>query len=162
MKAVSFVFACLALIVLIAPLRAQDAAKKKAAKKTPAPLAAIEKQLASLDLSADQKQKVDDILAKYRDQFAAAQTKMPKLSKEQRQAQKEAAEKAKAEGKKGKEQKDAVDAALNLTEEQKKDRQESQATMKELQASLKKDLTGVLTAEQAAKLAPPKRKKKAA
>lgn len=145
----------LGLAILVMPLLAEDAKpkKKKGAgkKQTVRPVAAMEKQLAALDLSDDQKKKTDEILAKYNEKFAAVQGKNP-LSKEQRQARKEAMDKAKAEGKKGPELKAAVDAAVILTAEQEEAQQKAQAATKELQASLKKDVSEVLTAEQAAKL----------
>lgn len=149
----------LGLFVLMAtPVIAEEKPAKKQGKNTPRPIVAVEKQLAELDLSNEQKKKVDDILASYKKKFAEAQAKGPRLTKEQRQIQKDATAKAKAEGKKRKELQAEVDAALNLTEEQKQSRQQAAAAQKELQAALKKDLAGVLNAEQVAKLSPKKKK----
>ena len=63
-------------------------------------------------------------------------------------AQREARQKATAEGKKGKELRQEVDAALNLTEEQKKAQQDQAKEAGELRANLKKALAGVLNEEQ--------------
>jgi Spy/CpxP family protein refolding chaperone len=158
-KSVSLMLLGLALIVLqAAPVCAQEKRAKKQAQNPPRQIVAVEKQLAELNLTDDQKKKVDDILASYKPKFADAQAKAPKLTKEQRQAQKEATEKAKADGKKGKELQAEVNAALNLTDEQKKEREAAASATKELQASLKKELAGVLTADQAKVLSKGKKK----
>jgi hypothetical protein len=142
-------------LLLCFALTAEEKPGKKANRKQAAgPVAAIEKQLATLDLGPDQKEKVDKILADYKPKFAA--NKAAALTAEQKQAQKEAQEKAKADGKKGKEARAEVEAALKLTDEQKKAR----AANQELQASLKKDLAGVLNAEQLEKAGLQGKKKK--
>jgi hypothetical protein len=153
MKAVSLLSLALALVVFVtSPLLAQEAkGKKKRNPQANAPrqLKDIENKLSSLSLKDDQKKKVDEILASYKKKFADVQAKAPKLTKEQRQTQKEATEKAKAEGKKGKELQAEVAAALNLSEEQKKQRQAVEEERKQLVAALKKELSGVLTPDQA-------------
>jgi Spy/CpxP family protein refolding chaperone len=153
MKAVSLLSLILALLVVItSPLLAQDGKGKKkrnANAATARQLKDVEDKLSSLDLTDEQKRKVDDLLASYKQKFADVQGKAPKLSKEQRQTQKEVTEKAKAEGKKGKQLQAEIAAALNLTDEQKKQREEAGAERKRLLASLKKDLAEVLTPEQA-------------
>lgn len=153
----------LGLAIVVMPLLAEDAKpkKKKAAgrKQTVRPVAAMEKQLAALDLSDDQKKKTDEILAKYNEKFTAVQAKNP-LTKEQRQARQEATQQAKADGKKGPELKAAVDAAVKLTDEQKAEQQKSQAATRDLQAALKKEVLEVLNAEQSAKLSPKGKGKK--
>jgi len=136
-------------------LIAEEKAEKKAAKgKAAGPVAAIEKQIASLELGPDQKEKVDKILGDYKAKFA--QNKSAALTAEQKKAQKDAQEKAKADGKKGKEARAEVETALKLTDEQKKAR----AANQELQASLKKELSAVLNAEQLEKAGLQARKKK--
>lgn len=147
------------ILLLVSPLAAEEKPAKKKGENAARPIAAVEKQLAGLDLTDDQKKKVTDILASYKQKFADAQAKAPKLTKEQRQTQKEAAAKAKADGKKGKEAQAEINAALNLTDEQKKEREAAAAATKELQASLKKELTGVLTADQAKALSKGKKNK---
>ena len=165
MKSVSLKLLGLGLIILlvsllVSPLAAEEKlAKKKGQNAVPRQIVAVEKQLAGLNLSDDQKKKVDDILGSYKKKFADVQSKTPKLSKEQRQTQKEASAKAKADGKKGKELQAEVNAALNLTEEQKKEREAAAFETKELQTSLKKELAGVLTADQAKALSKGKKNK---
>jgi hypothetical protein len=159
MKSVSLKLLGLGLIVLlISPLAAEEKPAKKKGQNAARPVAAVEKQLAELKLSHDQQKKVDDILASYKQKFADALAKAPKLTKEQRQTQKEATAKAKADGKKRKELQAEVEAALKLTDEQKKEREAAASATKELQASLKKELAGVLTAEQAVVLSKGKKK----
>lgn len=160
MKSVSLKLLGLGLIVLlVSPLAAEEKPAKKPGQNTARPIVAVERQLAEINLSDDQKKKVDDILASYKPKFADAQAKGPKLTKEQRQTQKEAAAKAKADGKKGKDLQADVNAALNLTDEQKKEREATASATKELQASMKKELAGVLTAEQAKVLSKGKKNK---
>lgn len=153
MKAVSLLSLVLALLAVItSSLLAQDAKGKKkrnANAATPRQLKDVEDKLSSLELTDEQKKKVDDLLASYKQKFADIQAKVPKLSKEQRQTQKEVTEKAKAEGKKGKQLQAEIAAALNLTDEQKKQREQAGKERQELTALLKKELASVLTPEQA-------------
>jgi len=163
MKSLSLKLMALGVIAVLAwPALAEDKAEKRAARKAGAgPIAKIEEQVATLDLNDEQKKKVSDILANYKKKFADAQISAKgQLTKEQKQAQREATAKAKADGKKRKELQAEVDAAVKLTDEQKKARDEAAAKTKELQASLKKDLTAVLSAEQIEKLGLETRKRK--
>ena len=152
MKTVSLLSLVLALAVLVtSPLLAQEekGKKKRNANATPRQLKEIENKLSSLSLTDDQKKKVDDILASYKPKFTEAQAKAPKLTKEQRQTQKQITEKARAEGKKGKQLQDEIATALNLTDEQKKQRAEVGQEQRKLVTLLKKELSEVLTPEQA-------------
>ena len=148
---------------LIAEEKAEEKAEKKPARKAAAgPVAAIEKQIATLELGPDQKEKVDKILSDYKAKFAAAQAKNKGavLTADQKKAQKEAAAKAKSDGKNRKDARADIDAAVKLTDEQKKAQEQVAAANKELQAGLKKDLSAVLSAEQVAKVGLGGRKKK--
>src|SRR4051812_22461628 len=109
-------------------LIAEEKAEKKANRKAAAgPVAAIEKHVAALDLGPDQKEKVDKILADYKTKSAVqAKNKAAALTADQKKAQKAAQEKAKADGKKGKDARAEVEAAINLTDEQKKARAANQ------------------------------------
>lgn len=152
MKAVSLLSLVLALMVALAsPLSAQEekGKKKRNAAASPRQLKDIENKLSSLDLKEEQKQKVDDILAGYKKKFADVQARAPKLTKEQRQAQKDATEKARADGKKGKQLQQEVAAALHLSPEQQKMRDEIGVERQKLVASLKKELSAALTPDQA-------------
>jgi Spy/CpxP family protein refolding chaperone len=161
-KAVSFKVLGLALVVLLVtslPAEEKPARKKNAGRAVPRRLTDVQNKLASLKLTEDQQKKVDDIFASYKQKFAEAQAKAPKLTKEQRQIQKDVTAKARAEGKKGKELQAEVNTALNLTDEQRKGREAATAAANELQAALKKELTAVLTPDQAVVLSKGKKKK---
>jgi hypothetical protein len=150
MKSLLFKLAAVSLVVVLSlSASAQDAGKKGKGRKAPTPVDGVEKKLAELDITAEQKEKVKPILAEYRGKFLELQKKFAsQLTPEQKQAQREARQKATAEGKKGKELRQEVDAALNLTEEQKKAQQEQAKEAGELRANLKKALAGVLNEEQ--------------
>ena len=151
------------MVLLVSSASAAEKEKKKQdGKRAAGPIGAVEKQVAELKLSDEQKTKVSAILNGYKPKFEEAQAKAQgNLTAEQKKARKEAAANVKADGKKGKEAKAEVEAAVKLTDEQKKNQQVGAAALKELQASLKKDLAGVLSEEQVAKLGlEGKRKKK--
>jgi hypothetical protein len=151
---------CVGLVILLViPLVAAEKEAKKPGKKQAAgPIAGMEKHIADLELSVEQKNQVEGILAKYKPKFAEAAAKAG-LTDEQKRAQQEAQAKAKADGKKGKEARAEVQAAVKLTDEQKQKQREAAKSVKELQASLKKDLSEVLKPEQVAKLTPGKKAK---
>ena len=155
-----FVLALMVLLVVSASAVEKEK-KKQDGKRAAGPIGAVEKQVAELKLSDDQKQKVSAILNGFKPKFADAQAKAQgNLTAEQKKARKEAAANAKADGKQGKEAKAEVEAAVKLTDEQKKSQQAGNAALKELRGALKKDLTGVLSEEQVAKLVPEGKKKK--
>lgn len=158
----SHLVAIVVTVSLCLPVLGADKAEKKARKRAAqrGPITKVEKQVAELDLSEEQKQKVSAVLDTYRKKFADVEDPAAKLTKEQRQAKKEATENAKAQGKKGKELRQEVEAAANLTDEQKKAQQQTAARSKELQTALKKDLASVLNPEQIAKLGLETKKKK--
>ncbi len=155
-----FSVALVALLTLSAT--AAEKPEKKGGKKQAGPLAAIEKQIAALELTAEQKEKVTAILAAQKQHFAtvAEQAKGAELTKEQKKAQKEAAAKAKADGKKGKEAKAEIAAAVKLTDEQTKAQTAHAAALKEARTELKKALEGTLNAEQLQMLGLGEKKKK--
>ena len=152
----------LSLVALIAsPIFAEDkaakkaerAAQKKAAQKQggkgnvlAGPLA---KQLEKANLTDEQKKQIEEIKAKYADKVAEAQKGVASvLTREQRQARQAAMAKAREEGKKGEELKAAVDAALSLSDEQKKSLAEAETKMKALQTEIRQSVLAVLTEEQ--------------
>jgi hypothetical protein len=124
------------------PVFAADAPKKP--KKAPASLA--EQTLKKLEVA----KLTDDQVAKIKELAAAAEPKLNELRKAvgltdaQRAAQKEAMDKAKAEGKKGKDLNDAVEAAMQLTPDQKT----AQKAVREANMEFDKSVTGLLTPEQ--------------
>jgi Spy/CpxP family protein refolding chaperone len=158
----------LALAAVIAlPVLAQEKEKKvrKNAKGgAPAAIAAVEKKLEGLDLTAEQKTKIKDLATEYAGKMTEPQkTVNSVMTNEVRKAKKDAADKAKAEGKKGKEAKAAVDAAGNLTADAKSKLEAAQKELATLAAGFQKAVGEVLTAEQKTKAgldAPAKGKKK--
>jgi hypothetical protein len=97
--------------------------QKKAKKKDPA--AQILKRLEAAELTEDQITKIKELATEYAPKLAAAEEAVG-LTKEQKQARKDAAAKNKADGLKGKKAQKAIQAAMNLTEEQKTALAESQ------------------------------------
>jgi Spy/CpxP family protein refolding chaperone len=160
--------AALALAAVIAlPVLAQEKekkARKNAKGGAPAAIAAVEKKLEGLDLTAEQKTKIKDLATEYAGKMTEPQkTVNSVMTNEVRKAKKDAADKAKAEGKKGKEAKAAVDAAGNLTADAKSKLEAAQKELATLAAGFQKAVGEVLTAEQKTKAgldAPAKGKKK--
>jgi hypothetical protein len=142
--------ACLALM-MAAPAVAQDKAKPK--KAAGPDLFAVPK---TITLSTEQNTKLGDIRAKYQAKAQDLQ-KQAALSADQKAARKKAQDEAKAAGKKGKELQAAVQAAVQLTDEQRKATDELAALQKEIKTAI----SGILTDEQKS-LLPGAKKKKAA
>ena len=148
-------------VLIAATALAADEAKPKKGKgkgKSPGTQAALG-MVKSLELTDEQKQKVEEIGKSFDEKLMAARALMPADVVKARQ---EAMKKAKSEGKKGKEAKQAVEAALNLTDAQKESIKSAQAAVKEVNMALKTAVLGVLTEEQKAKLPGKKKKKNAA
>ena len=82
------------------------------------------------------------------------------ISKEQRQARNAANKKAKADGVKGKKRNAAIQAALNLTDDQKAKMKELTKKRQDVQKAARAKFVEILTAEQKAKLPKKKGKKK--
>ncbi|MBX3449788.1 MAG: hypothetical protein KF777_09525 [Planctomycetaceae bacterium] len=111
----------------------------------------------TIELSAEQKEKLEGLKKEYGEKAAGLAKQMNEiLTAEQKATRKEVTAKAKEEGKKGKELRETVDAALNLTAEQK----EKQAKVQKEITALKLEVMGkVLTPEQLKKLTPTPKKK---
>lgn len=86
-------------------------AKEKKGKKQATPIAAVEEQLTSLELTAEQKEKTEKILADYKKKFIEGKDAVAELSKDQKKAQREALAQAKSDGKKPKEAREAAEAS---------------------------------------------------
>lgn len=139
---------CFSLIAIVASAGVADEKVKKGKKQQKAP-SVTQRLVAKLTLTDEQKTQV----AAIDKQFAAkakelADKRKAMLTPEQQKAQAAAQKAAKEAGQKGPEARKAVDAALNLTEDQKAQQKElakgQQALNTEVIAALKK----VLTAEQ--------------
>jgi Spy/CpxP family protein refolding chaperone len=139
-------FVLLASIAFVWQADAQNEGKKK---KGGDPTAAMAKKLESVDLTAEQKAKLETINKEHGPKLKDAQAKVDKiLTPEQIKARREAQQAAKAAGKKGKEAQDSVNEALKLTAEQKKAMEDADKELKAAQASYNTAVAGILTAEQ--------------
>lgn len=120
---------------------------------------------ATIELSADQKEKVAGLKKEYTPQFAALQKKNREiLTPDQVKARRAAMKEAKDAGKKGKELRDAVSSALKLSDDQEKQMKEVSTETRKLNGEVRGKLATVLTADQLAKIKKPakgaKKKKK--
>ena len=143
--------------LLAFPLLADDddAQKDKAKKKRPDPTARVFLLPDGVELDADQKAKLEELKKKYGPKISELQQKQASiLTDEQRQARAAAVKQALDAGKKGKELREAVDAAVDLAEDQKKLMEETQAAQREVFQEARKEFMGLLTEEQRAKVQP--------
>jgi Skp family chaperone for outer membrane proteins len=146
--------AALVLVAMSGLAQAQNA--KKAAKAAEA-VFEIPKEITLTD---EQKAKLEEIKKEQSPKVSELQKKLDTvLTAEQKAARKEATSKAKADGKKGKDLQAAVDEAMKLTDEQKKQRSELQPELAKLQQSIKEQIHGLLTDEQKTHYKLPKAKK---
>jgi FtsZ-interacting cell division protein ZipA len=149
MKTMTRLFFVLGLVALVGVVFAQEAKKDKKGGKRADPTAAIKAKLETLDLSSEQKEKIDKILADHGPKVKAAAEKVAaSLTAEQRKARNEAQQAAKAAGKKQKEANEEALAAMKLTDEQKKAFDEATKAQQEAIQGLNKAISEVLTAEQ--------------
>ena len=111
-----------------------------------------------IELTAEQKKQVAAINKEFGPKLAEVQKAVNGvISKEQRQARNAANKKAKADGVKGKARNAAIQAALNLTDDQKAKMKELTKKRQDVQKAARAKFVEILTAEQKAKL--PKKKK---
>lgn len=134
----------------------QDAGKKP--KKAPEnQVFAIPKEITLTD---EQKTKLEEIKKEQGPKFAELTKKFDSvLTDEQKAARKEATAKAKADGKTGKDAKAAVDEAMKLTDDQKKQQAEVEPELNKLRLAIKEQIHGLLTDEQKTHYKLPKAKK---
>ena len=150
-KNITILSACLLTVAFVAPAVAAD--KKK---KTPVAV----KVPKSIELSADQKAKVDALNKEFGPKLAECKKKANSIiTKDQKKARSEAFKKAKADGKKGKELRAAVIAAVAITADQKAQQAECKKAMGALNKEIKTQFVALLTDEQKAKIKGGKKKK---
>ena len=126
---------------------AQNDAKK--GKKNADPTAAVGKKLEAIELTAEQKTKLEAIKTEHVPKLNAATEKVAKaLTPEQMKARREATATAKADGKKGKQLQAAVKEALKLTPEQEKALTEAETELRDCTAAYAKAVNEILTDEQ--------------
>ena len=143
-------------VVLAMPAMAAEEKKKKKKKGRKAPVAVRVPK--SITLTDDQKKQVAEINKEFGPKLAEVQKAVNGvISKEQRQARNAANKKAKADGVKGKARNAAIQAALNLTDDQKAKMKELTKKRQDVQKAARAKFVEILTDEQKAKL--PKKKK---
>jgi hypothetical protein len=109
--------------------------------------------LPGVTFSEEQQKKVNELRAKYTPKLADLQRRNGEVeTPEQRQARRQAMEAAREAGKPGREQQAAAEAAVQLTDEQRRKRAELQREQRTLLAEIRGDLQALLTAEQKAAL----------
>ena len=149
----------LAVVLAMPAMAAEEKKKKKKKKGRKAPVAVRAPK--GIELTADQKKQVAAINKEFGPKLAEVQKAVNGvIRKEQRQARNAANKKAKADGVKGKARKAAIDAALNLTDEQKAKMKELTKKRQEVQKAARAKFVEILTDEQKAKLPKKKGKKK--
>lgn len=132
---------------------AGEAKAKKEKKPKGSPAAGAFNLPASIELTAEQKAKVEELKKEFEPKLTEALAKRAAvLTPDQVKARAEAQKSAKAAGKKGKEAKEAIDAAVTLTPEQKKELADAEKSVGELQKSIRGKLQELLTPEQRAAL----------
>ena len=130
------------------------AADKK--KKTPVAV----KVPKSIELTADQKTKVEALNKEFGPKLAECRKKAASIiTADQKKARAEAIKKAKADGKKGKELRTAVNAAVAITADQKAQQAECKKATSALQKQIRTQFAALLTDEQKAKIKGGKKKK---
>jgi Spy/CpxP family protein refolding chaperone len=145
---------------LATAVAAQDKAKEKGKPARLSPTAramlGIERlrtALEGLDLTEEQKEKLQKIREGVGPKMKEAFGKMRDiLTEEQRNAAEESARKAKDAGKKGRDLMVAVESTLKLTDEQKEKMDKIGQDLLALQKDMMKEILGVLTTEQQAKI----------
>ncbi len=154
MKTMTRLFFALGLLALIGvAFGAQNEKKDKKGKKGADLTAQIKNQLASLDLTSEQKEKLEKIYTEQGPKLKAAGEKVSaSLTEEQRKARGEAQKSAKAAGKKKKEADEESLTAMKLTDDQKKAYDEATKAMREAQTAFRSAVSEVLTPEQREKV----------
>jgi Spy/CpxP family protein refolding chaperone len=147
-------------VVLAMPAAAAEDKKKKKKKKGRRAPAAV-RVTKGIELTADQKKQVAAINKEFAPKLLELNKKAGTIiTPEQRKARSVAFKKAKADGKKGKEARAAVNAAVNLSAEQKKALAEVNKARQVIFTAARAKFVEILTDEQKAKLPKKKGKKK--
>jgi len=145
---------------LTLPLAAADDAKADGKKdKAAAEPAAMYKLPPTVTLTEEQTAKLAEIKKEYTPKFQTLGKKNNDiLTKEQRKARREAQQKAKDEGKKGKQMQAAVEAALMLSDDQKKQMDEVKAETAKLKSEMETKVVALLTDDQKSQVEAAKKK----
>ena len=153
-SAVKFLVVFALLGIMAAPLAAQEATKKKRKQgQQPPAIATLMKKVKEANLSEDQLKQIRQIAGEYAGKLREVQQKQTALvGPEGRKKMAAARKAAAAEGKKGKALQEAVDAALQLSEAQQKERAELRGQNAKLVADMKAAIAKVVGDEQAKEL----------
>lgn len=139
-------------------LPAIEEGTKKEAKPAAEP-AGMYKLPDTVALSDEQKAKLDEIKKEYTPKFQDLAKKSDAvLTKEQKKARRDAQKAAKEAGKKQKEIQADVEAAMNLSEDQKKQRAEIKEQTDKLKAEIETKVVALLTDDQKAQVEAAKKK----
>ena len=141
---------CLTLMAAVACSAVADEKEKKGKGKKPT---ATQRFVAKMELTDEQKTLVAAIDKQFAEKFDAGRKTMDEiLTDDQKKAQRAAQKAAKEAGTKPQDARKEVEAALNLTDEQKAERKTAQADQKKLDVEVVAALKKILTAEQQEKL----------
>ena len=145
---------CLTLMVVVASGAAMaDEKKAKGKGKAGKGPTATQRFVAKMELSDEQKEKVAAIDKQFAERFTAMMKKRDSiLTEDQLKARKEAMAQARKDGLKGPDARKAIDAAVELTDEQKAQQKALGKSEQELNKEIIASLKEVLTAEQQEKL----------
>lgn len=125
----------------------EKAKPEKKAKASPA--AAAFAVPASIELTAEQKVKIEELKKEFEPKLTDALAKRAGvLTPDQVKARAEAVKTARAAGKKGQEARAAIDAAVSLTPEQAKNLADAEKSVGELQKTIRGKVQELLTPEQ--------------
>ena len=151
-KTLTILTACVLAVSFVTPVMAADKKKKKAPTAVKVPK--------SIELTADQKTKVEALNKEFGPKLAECRKKAASIiTADQKKARTEAVKKAKADGKKGKEVQAAANAAVAITDDQKAQQTECKKAMGALNKEIRTQFAALLTDEQKAKLKGGKKKK---
>ena len=141
---------CLTLMAAVACSAVADEKEKKGKGKKPT---ATQRLVAKMELTDEQKTLVAAIDKQFAEKFDAGRKTMDEImTDDQKKAQRAAQKAAKEAGTNPQDARKEVEAALNLTDEQKAERKTAQADQKKLDVEVVAALKKVLTAEQQEKL----------
>ena len=151
-KTLTILTACVLAVSFVTPVMAADKKKKKAPTAVKVPK--------GIELTADQKTKVDALNKEFGPKLAECRKKADGIiTADQKKARTEAVKKAKADGKKGKEVQAAANAAVAITADQKTQQTECKKAMGALNKEIRTQFAALLTDDQKAKLKGAKKKK---
>ena len=143
---------------IAAPLLAADGKAKKKGKKKARPAPTVVQVPKTIDLTAEQKKTLAAINNEYGPKFLGARDKRDGiLTADQKQARAAAFKANRQAKRKGKAARTAVDAALNLTDEQKQAYKKAQKAVAAIRKEARDKFLAVLTPEQRQKLRGPRK-----